>query len=71
MSGPKKTMTKQQSFVVMIIGGILFVLALVIPTEPGSSAQLWKVLMGFIGFCIVGFGSYFRPMKPGVEAEQK
>ncbi len=67
MSGPKKTFTKQQAMIVMIIGGIMFLLAIAIPTEPGSSAQMWKLIMGFIGFCVVGVGSYFRPMKPTEE----
>jgi hypothetical protein len=71
MAATKKQLTKQQAIVVMTIGGIMLGLAIFIPTEPGSSAQMWKLLMGFIGFCVLGVGSYYRPMNPKAEAEQK
>jgi hypothetical protein len=67
MAGPKMQLTMQQAIVVMVVGGLMLLLAIVIPTEEGSSAQLWKVLMGFVGFCIVCAGAYLRPMKPKVE----
>ena len=64
MAGPKKTLTKQQAIGVMVVGGIMLILAYFIPTEQGSSAHLWKVFMGFIGFCVIGAGAHFRPMPP-------
>jgi hypothetical protein len=64
MAAPKRQLTKQQSIVVMVIGGVMLGLAIFVPTEPGSSAQMWKLLMGFVGFCILGVGSYLRPMQP-------
>ena len=67
MTAPKKQLTKQQAMVVMMLGGVMLALAIFIPTEPGSSAQMWKLLMGFAGFCILAAGSYLRPMKPKVE----
>jgi hypothetical protein len=67
MAGSKKQFTMQQAIVVMIIGGVMFVTTFFIPTEPGTSAQMWKVLMGFVGFCILGVGAYLRPMKPKAE----
>jgi hypothetical protein len=57
----------QQAMVVMVVGGLMLLLAIVIPTEAGSSAQMWKLLMGFVGFCILGMGAYLRPMKPKAE----
>ncbi len=71
MPAPKKQLTKQQAMVLMIIGGLMLVLAIFIPTEPGSSAQMWKLLMGVVGFCVLGAGSYLRPMKPKSGEEAK
>ena len=67
MATPKKQLTMQQAIVLMVIGGIMLSLAIFIPTEEGSSAQTWKLLMGFIGFCVLGAGCYLRPMKPKAE----
>jgi hypothetical protein len=67
MAAPKKQLTMQQAIGLMVIGGALLLLAIFIPTEPGTSAQMWKVLMGFVGFCIIGVGAYLRPMKPKAE----
>jgi hypothetical protein len=67
MAGPKMQLTMQQAMVVMVVGGLMLLLAIVIPTEAGSSAQMWKLLMGFVGFCILGMGAYLRPMKPKAE----
>ena len=64
MANPKRQLTMQQAIMVMMIGGLMLLLAIVIPTEEGSSAQMWKVLMGLVGFCILGAGAYLRPMKP-------
>jgi hypothetical protein len=67
MAGQKKQMTMQQAIMLMVIGGIMLTLGIFIPTEEGSSAQMWKIIMGFIGFCVLGAGCYLRPMKPKVE----
>ena len=71
MAAPKCQLTKQQAVILMVIGGIMLLLAIFIPTEPGSSAQVWKLLMGFIGFCLLCVGSYLRPMKPKTDGEPK
>ena len=67
MAGPKMQLTMQQAIVVMVVGGLMLVLAIVIRTEEGSSAQMWKLLMGLVGFCILGAGAFLRPMKPKAE----
>ena len=67
MAAPKMQLTKQQAVVVMVIGGVMLALAIFIRTEEGSSAQMWKLLMGFVGFCILGAGAYLRPMPPKTE----
>ena len=67
MAGSKKQLTMQQAIVVMIIGGVVLVATFFISTEPGTSAQMWKVLLGFVVFCILGVGAYLRPMKPKEE----
>ena len=68
MANPKRQLTMQQAIMVMVIGGLMLLLAIVIPTEAGSSAQMWKLLMGLVGFCILGAGAYLRPMKPKADA---
>jgi hypothetical protein len=60
-SGPSKHMTKGQAIGVMVAGGVLMLLAMVIHTEEGSTAQMVKVGVGFAGFCILCAGAYFRP----------
>ena len=67
MANPKRQMTMQQAIIVMVVGGLLLFLAIVIPTEAGSSAQMWKVLMGIVGACILAAGLYLRPMKSKAE----
>jgi hypothetical protein len=67
MAGPKMQLTMQQAIVVMVVGGLMLLLAIVIPTEEGSSAQMWKLLMGIVGFCVLGAGAYLRPMQPKAE----
>jgi hypothetical protein len=54
MANSKRQLTMQQAIVVMVIGGLMLLLAIVIPTEEGSSAQMWKLIMGLVGFCILG-----------------
>ncbi len=67
MAGLKIQLTMQQAIVVMVVGGLMLLLAIVIPTEDGSSAQMWKLLMGLVGFCVLGAGAYLRPMQPKAE----
>ncbi len=62
--GPKKPLTKPQAITVMVIGGLVVLLAVVIPTEQGSTAQMVKVGVGFVGFCVLCAGAYLRPMPP-------
>ncbi len=68
---PKKQLTQQQSVLVMSLGGIMLALAIFVPVEPGSTAQTIKFLVGTLGFCILGAGSYFRPMKPKADEPAK
>ncbi len=63
-SGPKTPLTKPQAITVMVIGGIMLLLAILIPTEPGSTAQMVKLGVGFVGFCALCAGAYLRPMAP-------
>ncbi len=67
MAAQKRQLTMPQAMAVMAIGGVMLALAIVIPTEEGSSAQMWKVLLGLVGVCVAGVGSYLRPIKPKME----
>ena len=62
--GPKKPLTKRQAITLMSIGGLLLLLAIVIPTEQGSTVQMVKVGVGIVGFCGFCAGAYLRPMPP-------
>ncbi len=62
--GPKKQLTIRQAITLMSVGGFMFLLAIVVPTEPQSTAYTIKVIMGFVGVCIGVVGAYFRPMAP-------
>ena len=59
--GPKKRLTKPQAVAVMVVGGILMVLPMFITTDQGSTAHMLKVGVGFVGFCVLCAGAYFRP----------
>ena len=60
-AGPRKHLTKAQAIAVIVAGGLMMVLAMVISTEEGSTAQMVKVGFGFAGFCVLCAGAYFRP----------
>ena len=60
---PKKQLTKSQAVTVMVVGGLLLLLSIVIPTEKPSTAHTIKVIVGILGFCIVVVGVAFRPIK--------
>ncbi|HSB78514.1 MAG TPA: hypothetical protein VLM91_06985 [Candidatus Methylomirabilis sp.] len=60
-AGPKKRLTKGQAIGVMVAGGVLMVLPMIIPTEQGSTAHTLKVIVGFVGFCVLCAGAYLRP----------
>ena len=62
-SGPEKTLSQPVAMTLMVIGGVMLLLAIFIPTEPGTTAQYVKLLFGLMGFVILGFGSYKRPKK--------
>ena len=59
--GPKKRLSKPQAIGVMIVGGILMVLAWVVPAEQGTTPHLIKVAIGLVGFVGLCLGAYFRP----------
>ena len=60
---PKKTWTKGQAVTVMVVGGLMLLLSIVIPTEPDSTAHTVKVIVGMLGVCVICLGAYLRPGK--------
>lgn len=68
-SNQKKTVTKKQAIIIMAVGGIIFLLAIVIPTEQGTTAQHVKTAIGAGGLGILTLGAYLRPMPPKKAAE--
>ena len=61
--GWKKELTMRQAITLMVIGALMFVLAIVIPTKEHSTAYYIKIVVGFLGLCVVCVGAYLRPMK--------
>jgi len=60
---PKRQLTKIQMITVIVIGGLMLLLSIVIPTKYESTGHTIKVIVGILGFCIIMVGVSFRPMK--------
>ena len=58
----KKTLSKPQAVTLMVIGAILFVFSILIPTAQGTTAEYVKIAVGIIGFIVLCLGAYLRPM---------
>lgn len=56
--------TKKQAIIVTVIGSLLLLPALIITTETGTTAHMAKVILGFIGACVIFVGVWRRPMGP-------
>ena len=55
--------TKTQAIIVMLIGSLLLVASMIVPTETGTPAHTVKVIAGLIGACVLFVGIWRRPMK--------
>ena len=62
-TGIKNRVTKKQAIIIMVVGGIIFALAILIPTEQGTTAQHIKTAIGAVGLGVLTLGAYLRPMK--------
>ncbi len=62
-AAPKKQFSKNQAITIMAVGGFMLLMAIVIPTEPQSTAYTIKIVVGFLGLCVLCVGAYLRPMK--------
>ena len=63
-SVPKSKLTKTQAIIVMIVGGLMFLLAIVIPGEMGTTAYTIKIIAGVLGMCVALAGAGLRPIEP-------
>jgi hypothetical protein len=59
----RRELTKPQAISVMIIGGLMLALPMIISTEVGTNAHTAKIIVGFLGACILIAGAYLRPME--------
>lgn len=55
--------TKIQTIIVIVIGSLLLASSMIISTEMGTTAHTAKVVVGFIGACVLFAGIWRRPMK--------
>lgn len=62
----RRELTKPQAITVMIAGGLMLVLPMIISTEVGTTAHTMKIIVGFLGACILIVGAYLRPMQSAV-----
>ena len=60
----KSKLTKRQAYTLVAIGGLMFLLAIVIPGEAGTTAYTIKIIAGALGICIALAGAYLRPIEP-------
>ena len=58
----RKILTKTQALWVMGIGGLLFILAILVPAQQGTTLYTMKIITGIIGFCVLCIGAYLRPV---------
>ncbi len=56
-----KKLSKRQAITVMVVGGLMLLLSLIVPTGENSTAYTIKVIVGLLGVVIVFAGAYFRP----------
>ena len=63
-SVPKSKLTKTQAIIVMVVGGLIFLLAIVIPAERGSTGFTIKIIVAMLGLVVACVGSVLRPKAP-------
>jgi len=56
----KWELTKNQAIIVLVIGSLLLIPALFIPTEAGSTVHRIKFFLGFLGACVIFVGIWRR-----------
>lgn len=61
----RKSLTKTQAMWVMGIGGLLFLLSILVPVPQGTTLYTIKIIAGIVGFCVLCIGAYLRPMPKG------
>ena len=61
---PKKQLTKGQMVAVMAVGGLMFLLAIIIPAERGSTGFTIKIIVAMLGLVVACVGSVLRPKAP-------
>lgn len=59
----RRELTKPQAITVMLVGGLMLVLPMIIPTEAGTNIHTMKIIGAFLGACILIAGAYLRPMQ--------
>jgi len=60
---PKKLITRGQMVAVIVVGGLMLLLSIVVPTEPPSTAHTVKVIVGIVGVLVICVGLWLRPVK--------
>lgn len=55
--------TKTQAIIVVVIGSLLLASSMLISTETGTTAHTVKLVVGFIGTCLLFVGIWRRPTK--------
>ncbi len=58
-----KKLTKPQAITVMAAGGLIFLLAIVIPAGRETTGFTIKMIAGFLGLVAFFVGAWLRPME--------
>jgi protein-S-isoprenylcysteine O-methyltransferase Ste14 len=63
LPGKRKKLPQNQAIAVMVLGLILLAQVFFFSSEPGSSAQLTRIIIAAIGLVVLFVGAYLRPEK--------
>ena len=63
----QRELPKSQAIAFMIIGAILLTQLAFKQSEPGSSAQIVRIVLAIIGFVVLMVGAILRPIKVNPE----
>ena len=58
-----KKLTKPQAITVMAVGGVMLLLAIVIPAERETTGFTIKLVVGFLGVGVFFVGAGLRPLE--------
>jgi uncharacterized membrane protein YeaQ/YmgE (transglycosylase-associated protein family) len=65
----RRELPKSQAIVLMVIGATLLAQLFFLQSEPGSSAQITRIIVAIIGLVVLFVGAMLRPAKATPEGK--